>query len=145
MFSCQSNLKNEKSYILPASKAQTYGPYIRYEEQEHKNVIGFWRTKKDWCEWKLSNLKKGTYEISVYQGSKNKNARMNLFVLGKNYQKSFEFSVVYTGHFQKFTWVKVGKIFIREKGTYKIQVKPLSGKGAFLDIRKLKLLKVLSE
>jgi arylsulfatase A-like enzyme len=54
--------------ILHARDAKVHGSKLRFENQPHKDTLGFWVQKDDWAEWTFELPAAGKFEVEVLQG-----------------------------------------------------------------------------
>lgn len=131
------------TYVLPAHQARVHGEKLRYEPQPHKNTIGYWTVKDDWCEWKVSVPESalGRYAVHVLQGcGKDQGGSEVELRLGAG---RLRFTVEDTGHFQNFKDRKVGTVLIERAGEQLFQVRAATKAGvAVMDVRRIRLVRV---
>lgn len=130
--------------VLPAHSAEVMGELLRYEPQPHKNVIGYWANENDWCQWRFYVETPGEYAIEVMQGCGKDNGGSKVqFIVG---DQRLDYTVVETGHFQKFETHVVGNVKFAEPGVYNLQVKVVSKTNvAVMDIRQITLSEIESD
>jgi hypothetical protein len=111
---------------LHAKTAIVHGEKLRYEEPPQKNTLGFWTRAEDWASWKFDVPAAGKYEIEVQQGcgKGSGGAAVGVEVGGK----SFEFTVIETGHFQHFILRTIGIVDLAA-GPNEIALKPKNQAG----------------
>lgn len=126
------------SVTLAAHDGVTHGQLLRYEPQPHKNTIGYWAKKEDWCEWHFYVDRPGKFEVRILQGcGKGQGGSEVLASIG---DESVAFTVEDTGHFQNFKERSIGTIAIPRAGTYtfKLEAKTKPA-GAVMDVRQVHL------
>ncbi len=126
---------------LPAHEAVTHGENLRYEPQPHKNTVGYWSNKDDWCEWRLQTERPGRYEVWLLQGcGKGHGGSEVALHIG---ERELKFTVEDTGHFQNFKNRNVGEITLAKPGQYTLELRPLTkAAGAVMDVRQIRLVPV---
>ena len=53
--------------LLHARDAKVHGSKLRYEDQPHKDTLGFWVQKDDWVEWTFMSPGTGSFEVDLLQ------------------------------------------------------------------------------
>lgn len=126
--------------LLAAHTAEVFGELLRYEPQPHKNVVGYWANANDWCQWRFYVEEPGEYELKVMQGCGKNNGGSKVQFVVEDQKK--DYTVVETGHFQKFETHLVGAFRFAKAGVYTLQVKVVSKANvAVVDIRQISLTK----
>ena len=46
-----------------AKNAKVHGSKLRYEDQPHKDTLGFWVQQKDWAEWTFELPNEGKFDV----------------------------------------------------------------------------------
>jgi hypothetical protein len=117
-----------------------HGEKLRYEEPPQKNTLGFWTRAEDWASWKFDVPAAGKYEIEIQQGCGKGSGGATVDVEAGG--KSFEFTVIETGHFQHFILRTIG-IADLAAGPNEIALKPKTKPGAaVMDVRSVVLRRV---
>ncbi|MEM9284165.1 MAG: hypothetical protein AAGA96_20290 [Verrucomicrobiota bacterium] len=126
------------SITLEAKTATTYAESMRYEPQETKNCLGFWREKDDWAEWKFDINAPGDFNVSLHYGCGNGNEGSEVAVLVND--QVFKFSVEDTGGFQSWKALDLGTVSLSQNGGHKVAIIPLSKAGkSVMDVSKVTL------
>ena len=122
---------------LRASKATVHAEKMKYEEQTHKNVLGFWVNPADWAEWTFETTAEGTYTLDILQGcGKGSGGAEVEFAIG---EKKFLPKIVETGHFQHMIRRDLGTVKL-PAGKHTLTVKPKTKPGgAVMDLREVRL------
>ena len=139
---CQSHRAAPGEAItLHARDAVVHGEKLRYEPEPHKNTLGYWTNPADWAEWPVEIARPGTFEVHVLQGCGEGQGGSEVRVsLGG---QSLTFTVQDTGHFQNFVWRHIGTLAIPKRGSYQLQVRPLTlASRAVMDLREVRLVRV---
>jgi hypothetical protein len=125
---------------LHAKDATVHGEKLRYEDPPQKNTLGFWTRAEDWASWNFDVPTAGKYEIEVQQGCGKGSGGATVGVeVGA---KTFEFTVLETGHFQHFILRTVGVVDLAT-GPNEIALKPKTKPGAaVMDVRSVVLRRV---
>jgi hypothetical protein len=109
--------------FLEAKDAQVQAKKLKYEDPPQKDTLGFWVDPADTASWTFPVAQPGKYRVSV--GA----ARA-------------EFTVVETGHFQRFVPREVGVLELAA-GANTLTVRPVKKKGAaVMDLRRVTLERV---
>jgi len=111
---------------LPAHHATTFGEFLRYEPQPHKNCVGYWVNPKDWCEWRFYVSAPGAYEFILSQGCGKGQGGSDVaaVVTGPHGEvQNIHFTVEDTGHFQKFRIRKLNEFLFPEPGVYRLELR----------------------
>lgn len=129
---------------VPAHHAVTYGKWLRYEPQPHKNTVGYWIRPDERVLWHLDFEKPGQYFVEIFQGcgkgQGGSTARVHLS------RDSLEFTVEDTGHFQNFKWRRLGVLSVSKPGETTLELRALRiAKKALLDVRAFRLVPVAEE
>jgi hypothetical protein len=129
---------DDGSVTLAAHDAVTHGEMLRYEPQPHKNTVGYWVNKDDWCEWHFTVARPGRFDLHVLQGCGKGQGGSQVAVLVGD--QRVQFTVEDTGHFQNFKDRNVGSITLAEPGRYTLQIRPVSkAANAIMDVRQVRL------
>jgi hypothetical protein len=122
---------------LEAKDAQVHGEKLRYETLPQKDTLGYWVDEKDWAEWDCEIPQAGRYAVEVLQGCVKGGSQVEVTVG----EKSLQFTVTDTGHFQRFVPRRVGVLEL-PVGKASVRVKPVEKKGAVMDLRRVSLIRV---
>jgi arylsulfatase A-like enzyme len=125
--------------VLHARDAKVTGKKLRYEEQPHKDTLGFWVDKDDGAEWTFEVPAAGKFEVEVLQGcgKGSGGSEVELAVKG---QPPLTFKVEETGHFQRFVPRTVGTWTFESPGMVTLTVRARSKPGAaVMDLRQVVL------
>lgn len=126
---------------LTAHEAVTHGENLRYEPGPHKNTVGYWSNKDDWCTWRLQTERSGRYEVWLLQGcGKGHGGSEVALRIG---EQELKFTVEETGHFQNFKHRNLGEITLAKPGQYTLELRPLTkAAGAVMDVRQVRLVPI---
>ena len=123
----------DHSLVLPACLATVHGEKLRFEPQPHKNTVGYWTVKEDWCGWSIDVPKAGMYEVVVWQGCGKGQGGSEVDVIAGG--RKFSFTVEDTGHFQNFKERSVGQLQL-PSGKQSLEFRPrVKAKNAVMDVR----------
>jgi arylsulfatase A-like enzyme len=122
---------------LEAKDAQVHGEKLRYENPPQKDTLGFWVDERDWAEWDCEIPAAGKYAVEVLQGCVKGGSQVEVAVG----DASLRFTVIDTGHFQRFVPRRVGVLEL-PAGKASVSVKPVEKKGAVMDLRRVSLIRV---
>lgn len=126
------------SIVLEAGSATTWSENMRYEPKAEKNCLGFWTSEDDIAEWEFESLKPGRYKVTVVHGCGTGNEGSEVAV--KLGAQELKFTVKDTGGFQKWSEAPVGEVEIKQKGTQRLVIDPVTkAKSAVLDVHKVLL------
>ncbi len=129
--------------LLHGSAATIRGTTLRWEPQEKKRTLGFWKKVDDAAEWTFTVTRPGEFDIEVLQGcGKGQGGSDMLVTLDPDHAEPqrIPFVVEDTGGFQEFKPRMVGRISITAPGDHVIRVKPERiAKAAACDIRQMRL------
>jgi hypothetical protein len=115
---------------------------LRYEEQPHKDTLGFWVQKDDWAEWTFELPHAGTFEVEVLQacGKGSGGAEVDVTIWNKSGASMLRMKVEETGHFQRFVPRTIGITSFVEAGSYQLAVRAKTKPGgAVMDLRRIVL------
>jgi hypothetical protein len=126
------------SIALAAHDAITHGENLRYEPQPHKNTVGYWTNKEDWCEWQCYVEQPGKYEVRILQGCGKGQGGSEVEVqIG---DQALAFTVEDTGHFQNFKERSLGVVALAAPQVHSLQIRPRSkAAAAVMDVRQVRL------
>jgi hypothetical protein len=126
---------------LPAHDAVTHGENLRYEPQPHKNTVGYWSRKDDWCQWHFSAKRAGTYEVWLLQGCGQGQGGSEVALrIGEH---EIKFTVEETGHFQNFKNRRMGPVKLDKPGQFTLELRPQTkAAAAVMDVREVRLIPV---
>jgi arylsulfatase A-like enzyme len=123
--------------ILHARDAKVHGDKLRYEDQPHKDTLGFWVNKDDWVEWTLTVPMASKFEVEVLQacGKGSGGSEIEIAIQGK----TLTLKVEETGHFQRFVPRIAGTLKL-DAGptTLAVRARTKPG-GAVMDLRRVVL------
>jgi hypothetical protein len=124
---------------LAAHDAVTHGENLRYEPQPHKNTIGYWSNKDDWCEWQCYIEQPGRYEVRILQGCGQGQGGSDVEVrIGG---EKLAFTVEDTGQFQNFKEWTLGTVTLAAPQVHSLQIRPRTKAAtAVMDVRQVRLL-----
>jgi arylsulfatase A-like enzyme len=122
---------------LEAKDAQVHGEKLRYEAPPQKDTLGYWVDEKDWAEWDCEIPAAGKYAVEVLQGCVKGGSQVEVSVG----EARVQFTVIDTGHFQRFVPRRVGVLEL-PAGKTSVSVKPVEKKGAVMDLRRVSLIRV---
>jgi len=126
------------SITLAAHNAVCHGRLLRYEPQPHKNTVGYWADENDWCEWKFTAAKAGTFKVLLLQGCGKGQGGSSVKITAAG--QTLDYSVEDTGHFQNFVERPAGTIKLDNAGTFTLEVRAAKkAKGAVMDVRQIRL------
>ena len=124
--------------ILHARNAKVHGSKLRYEEQPHKDTLGFWVQKDDWVEWTFTLPSAGKFAVEVLQACGKGSGGAEVAIAVKD--QTLLMKVQPTGHFQRFVPVTIGTLQFDEPGQYILTVRPRTKPGAaVMDLRRIVL------
>jgi hypothetical protein len=123
--------------ILHAKDAKVTGKKLRYEDQPHKDTLGFWVDKEDFAEWRLTVPNAGKFDVEILQACGTASAGSEVeIVIGK---KTLTTKVEATGHFQRFVPRTIGTLTL-EAGETTLTVRAKTKPGvAVMDLRRIVL------
>jgi arylsulfatase A len=124
--------------ILHARDAKVHGSKLRYENQPHKDTLGFWVDKNDWVEWSLEIPNAGEFAVEVLQacGKGSGGAEIEFAIAGKTLTMKAE----ETGHFQRFVPRTIGTLTFDAAGKQTLTVRAKTKPGAaVMDLRRITL------
>jgi acetyl esterase/lipase len=129
------------SVTLAAHDAVTHGEKLRYEPQPHKNTVGYWTNKDDWCQWQCYVERPGKYEVRILQGCGQGQGGSEVEVrIGDH---SLAFTVDDTGHFQNFKERMLGVVTLTAPQVHTLQIRPRTkAAAAVMDVRQVRLIRV---
>jgi hypothetical protein len=129
------------SIVLGAHDAVTHGENLRYEPQPHKNTVGYWTNKDDWCEWQCYIEQPGKYEVRILQGCGKDQGGSEVDVrIG---DQSLAFTVEDTGHFQNFKERSLGTVTLAGPQVHSLQIRPRKkAAAAVMDVRQVRLIPI---
>lgn len=122
---------------LEARDAQVHGDKLRYENPPQKDTLGFWVDERDWAEWDCEIPEAGKYAVEILQGCVKGGSQVEIAVG----EASLRFTVIDTGHYQRFVPRRVGVLEL-PAGKASVSVKPVEKKGAVMDLRRVSLIRV---
>jgi arylsulfatase A len=126
--------------FLEARDAKVQAKKLRYEDPPQKDTLGFWVDAGDTAAWTFPVAQAGRYRVSVLQGC-GKGSGGSTVALEVGGSKA-EFTVVETGHFQRFVPREVG-ILTLSAGENTLTVRPVKKAGAaVMDLRRVTLERV---
>lgn len=126
--------------FLEARDAQVKGTKMKYEEQPHKDTLGFWVNAEDTASWTFKAPSTGKYRVTVLQGCGKGNGGSTVAIEAG--ASRCEFTVEETGHFQRFVPREIGQIELAA-GDNTLTVRPLKkAKAAIMDLRRVILERV---
>jgi arylsulfatase A len=124
--------------VLRARDAKIHGTKLRYEEQPHKDTLGFWVQRDDWLEWDFESPGAGAFEVELLQacGKGSGGAEIEVTVAGQ----TLSAIVMETGHFQRFVPRRIGTVRLEGPGRYTLAVRAKTKPGgAVMDLRRVVL------
>lgn len=132
---------DDGSVTLAAHDAVVHGENLRYEPQPHKNTVGYWTNKEDWCEWHSYVEQPGRYELRILQGCGKGQGGSDVAVqIGS---QELTFTVEDTGHFQNFKERSLGVITLEAPQVHTLLLRPRTkSAAAIMDVRQIRLLPV---
>ncbi len=124
--------------MLHAKNAKVHGTKLHYEDQPHKDTLGFWVQKDDWAEWTFALPNAGIFDVEVLQAcGKGSGGAEVEFAINK---QSLTLKVEETGHFQRFVPRVIGAVAFEAAGTYTLTVRAKTKPGgAVMDLRRVVL------
>ena len=126
--------------FLEAKDAQVQAKKLKYEDPPQKDTLGFWVDPADTASWTFPVAQPGKYRVSVLQGC-GKGSGGSTVALEVGAARA-EFTVVETGHFQRFVPREVGVLELAA-GANTLTVRPVKKKGAaVMDLRRVTLERV---
>jgi uncharacterized protein DUF5077 len=126
------------SITLAAHNAVCHGRLLRYEPQPHKNTVGYWADENDWCEWRATAAKPGTFKVLLLQGCGKGQGGSSIKISAAG--QTLEYTVEDTGHFQNFVERPVGTLRIEKPGPFTLDIRATKkAKGAVMDVRQVRL------
>ncbi|MDP6468283.1 MAG: alpha/beta hydrolase [Pirellulaceae bacterium] len=133
----------EGDVTLAAHDSITHGKLLRYEPQPHKNTVGYWANEKDSCQWHFYTDEAGTFDVHILQGcGKGQGGSKVEISVG---QRSIEFIVEDTGHFQNFKDRRLGTLTLDNPGLHTLRIRPIAkAKNAVMDVRQVRLVRQTS-
>jgi acetyl esterase/lipase len=131
------------SITLAAHDAVTHGESLRYEPQPHKNTVGYWTNKDDWCEWQCYVEQPGKFEVRILQGcGKGQGGSEVDLRIG---DQTIAFNVEDTGHFQNFKERSLGVVTLAAPQVHSLQLRPRTkAAAAVMDVRQVRLIPVVN-
>lgn len=137
--------KADGSIMLQASQAVTIGQKLRFEPQWFKNTVGYWTVPEDYATWNVKIDAAGEYSIAILQGCGTGQGGSDAMLSLRNDDDvvaQLPFQTVETGHFQNFQWNHLGRISMKQAGTFELRIQPTQiAKAALCDIRSIHLVK----
>jgi arylsulfatase A-like enzyme len=131
--------------ILHAKDAKVTGTKLRYEEQPHKDTLGFWVDKSEFAEWTFTVPSAGKFDIEILQacGNKSGGSEVEITVLAaltvESRNRTLTMKVEETGHFQRFIPRSVGSLTL-DAGPTTLTVRAKTKPGAaVMDLRRITL------
>ena len=123
--------------ILHARDAKVTGTKLRYEDQPHKDTLGFWVQKDDWVQWTFDVPNTCKFDVEILQACGKGSAGSEIEVaIGK---EKLTTKVEETGHFQRFVPRTIGAVSL-EAGKATLAVRALTKPGgAVMDLRRVML------
>ena len=124
--------------ILHARDAKVHGGKLRYENQPHKDTLGFWVQKDDWAEWTFQVPNAGKFDVEVLQacGKGSGGSDVDISVKGQ----ALTMKVEETGHFQRFVPRTIGTLTFAAPGQATLTVRAKTKPGAaVMDLRRVVL------
>jgi arylsulfatase A len=125
--------------ILHAKDAKVHGTKLRYEDQPHKDTLGFWVQTSDRAEWTFDVPRAGKLDVEVLQacGKGSGGSEVEIAVTG---QPPLTMKVEETGHFQRFVPRTIGSLTFAApaKVTLTVSAKTRPG-AAVMDLRQIVL------
>jgi arylsulfatase A-like enzyme len=122
---------------LHARDARVHGKQLRYEPEEHKNVLGYWTNAADWAAWEFAVTSPGPYEVEIQQGCGQGSGGADVAVVIGD--QSLKFTVQETGHFQQMILRTIGEVELTA-GRHTLAVRPQTKPGAaVMDLRRVVL------
>ena len=126
--------------FLEARDAQVKAAKMKYEDQPHKDTLGFWVNVEDTASWTFKAPLAGKYRVTVLQGCGKGNGGSTVAVEAG--ASRCEFTVEETGHFQRFVPREIGQIELAT-GDNTLTVRPLKkAKAAIMELRRVILERV---
>ena len=126
--------------ILEAAAAMVAGEKLRYEPQAEKDTLGYWVNAADRAWWDLRLDEPGRYRVTVLQGCGSGQGGSTVAIAADHAR--LEFTVVETGHFQRFVPLTVGVVDL-PAGAVRLEVTPVAKKAAaVMDLRRVTLERV---
>jgi arylsulfatase A len=124
--------------ILHAKNAKVTGTKLRYEDQPHKDTLGFWVQKSDGAEWTFELPHAGKFDVEVLQAcGKGSGGAEVEFAVAK---QTLTMKVEETGHFQRFVPRTIGTMTFDTPGKYTLTVRAMTKPGpAVMDLRRVVL------
>ncbi len=124
--------------ILHAKSAKVTGTKLRYEEQPHKDTLGFWVQKSDWADWTFDLPNAGKFDVEVLQAcGKGSGGAEVEFAVDK---QLLTMKVEETGHFQRFVPRTIGTMTFDAPGKYTLTMRAKTKPGgAVMDLRRVVL------
>lgn len=124
--------------ILHARDAKVHGSKLRYEDQPHKDTLGFWVDKNDWAEWSFEVPAAGKFEVEVLQGCGKGSGGAEIEIAVKG--QALTLKIEETGHFQRFVPRSAGTLAFESAGQYSLSVRAKTKPGgAVMDLRRIVL------
>jgi arylsulfatase A-like enzyme len=124
--------------ILHAKNAKVHGTKLRYEDQPHKDTLGFWVQKDDWAEWTFALPNAGNFDVEVLQACGKGSGGSEVEFAIKN--QALTMKVEETGHFQRFVPRTIGTMTFDGPGMYTLTVRAKTKPGgAVMDLRRVTL------
>lgn len=123
--------------VLEAREAKVKAEKMRYEDPPQKDTLGYWVNAADTAAWTFTASTAGKYRVTILQGCGKGSAGSTVALEVGSSQVAF--TVVETGHFQRFIAREVGTLEL-VSGTNTLTVRPLQKKGgAIMDLRRITL------
>jgi arylsulfatase A-like enzyme len=123
--------------ILHARNGKVQGEKLRYENQPHKDTLGFWVNEKDFVEWTLDVPHAGKFDVEILQacGKGSGGSEVEIAVA----TQTLKMIVEETGHFQRFVPRTIGTLTLAAgPATLMVRAKSKPG-GAVMDLRRIVL------
>ena len=134
-------VQTNDTFVLSAKDAVIRGVTLRYEPNPKKLCAGFWTNPKDKLEWLARVTKPGRYEVTLFQGcgKGQGGSDVNVHIA----DQTLAFTVLETGHFQKFVPVELGEVTLDKAAQIIVTIAPVNKKAkAIMDVQKLVLERV---
>ena len=127
--------------VLAARDAIVHGERLRYEPEPHKNTLGYWTRKEDWCQWRFATAEAVKYEVQILQGcGKGQGGSEVALLIGK---EEIAFTVEDTGHFQNFKNRTLATIELPAGDSHVLELRPRSkAAAAVMDVREVRLMRI---
>lgn len=112
-----------------------YGGHAAVEYIDGKPSIGFWTDERAWLEWQFKMNRPGRYDVIAEMACPTDNSNFELRLDDQRIREN----APRTGSYQNFETVKLGTVAIEKQGEYSIEMRPVRGKWAPLNLRSLTL------